>query len=361
MGRSHRVSRSLLGLLSVVLVLGFVFYLNNVRQSRAQEAAEAKAKAQPHTAAAGTSGAAAGSPSTATVATTPLIRLTPPATQPGQLPERPLNPTVANPVNSAPTAPPAAGLLAEASAKKSAGDLLASRKMLNQALLSRRISPTEAESAKQVLAEINQAMVFSPKVFAGDEFSGEYTVRSGQLLRSIAEKHEVPWELLARLNGLSDPRKLRAGQNIKIVTGPFHAVVSKSRFNLDIYLGSPGEQGSLYIRSFDVGLGANDSTPTGSWLVETHKKIKNPTYFSPRGEGVIDADDPRNPLGERWIGLTGIDGQAIGKQSYGIHGTIEPDSIGKQASMGCIRLRNEDAELLFDLLTEGKSLVVVKE
>jgi lipoprotein-anchoring transpeptidase ErfK/SrfK len=76
---------------------------------------------------------------------------------------------------------------------------------------------------------------------------------------------------------------------------------------------------------------------------------------------VIAGDDPKNPLGERWIGLTGIDGHAVGKQSYGIHGTIEPDSIGKQASMGCIRMRNEDVEMVFDMLTEGKSVVVVRE
>ena len=57
----------------------------------------------------------------------------------------------------------------------------------------------------------------------------------------------------------------------------------------DTLLGSPGESGSMYITSFNVGLGKDDSTPTGTWQVEPHKKIKNPTYFSPRGEGVIEA------------------------------------------------------------------------
>ena len=117
----------------------------------------------------------------------------------------------------------------------------------------------------------------------------------------------------------------------------------------------------MYVMTYGVGLGRDDSTPTGVWMVEPHKKIKNPTYFSPRGEGVIDADDPKNPLGERWIGLTGIDGHAVGKQSYGIHGTIEPDSIGKMASMGCIRMRNEDVERVFEMLVEGKSTVIVKD
>ena len=57
--------------------------------------------------------------------------------------------------------------------------------------------------------------------------------------------------------------------------------------------------------------------------------------------------------------LKGIEGDAVGKESYGIHGTIEPDSIGKNMSMGCIRLASDDINLLYDLLIEGKSQVKV--
>ena len=78
----------------------------------------------------------------------------------------------------------------------------------------------------------------------------------------------------------------------------------------------------------------------GWWKPDVN--FKHPTYYSPRGEGVIPADDPKNPLGGYWIGLTGTDGQAVGKESYGIHGTNDPDSIGKQSSMGCIRMPNDD-------------------
>ena len=72
-------------------------------------------------------------------------------------------------------------------------------------------------------------------------------------------------------------------------------------------------------------------------------------------------DDPKNPLGGYWIGLTGTEGQAVGKMSYGIHGTIDQDSIGKQSSMGCIRLRASDIAMVFDMMVEGKSMVVVKD
>ena len=115
----------------------------------------------------------------------------------------------------------------------------------------------------------------------------------------------------------------------------------------------------MYITTYGVGLGKDDSTPTGSWMIKD--KVTHPTYYSPRGEGVINADDPKNPLGPYWLGLTGTDGHAVGKASYGIHGTIDPDSIGKMASMGCIRLHNEDIAMVYELLVEGKSTVLVKD
>ncbi len=155
--------------------------------------------------------------------------------------------------------------------------------------------------------------------------------------------------------------KIRAGQWIKIPNGPFHCVISKSAYRLDLYLGSPAEAGSLFVTSFAVGLGKDNSTPTGLWIVQQGAKAHPATYYSPRGEGVIAADDPKNPLGGYWMGLTGLAGNAVEKNSYGIHGTIEPNSIGKQASMGCIRLGHDDIALLYDLLVDGKSKVLVKD
>ncbi|HWP39482.1 MAG TPA: L,D-transpeptidase family protein, partial [Tepidisphaeraceae bacterium] len=283
-----------------------------------------------------------------------------PATRPGAT-SAPSPTTAAAESSNAHASGTSADLFAEAIRRRDAGDLLAARAMLNDALLSGRLSGSDMDRAKQLIGQINQTVVFSSQRFDGDPFGGTYTVQSGDLLRKIADKYDVTWELLARLNGLSDPRKLRAGQTIKIIHGPFHAVVYKTRFIMDVYLGPPMQRGCMYITSYPVGLGKDDSTPTGSWLVEPQKKLKNPTYYSPRGEGVIAADDPHNPLGERWIGLTGIDGQAVGKSSYGIHGTIDESSIGRMESMGCIRLKNADVEWLYDLLVEGKSIVVVKE
>jgi lipoprotein-anchoring transpeptidase ErfK/SrfK len=272
-----------------------------------------------------------------------------------------VNVPTAAPLPAAPVVNSSSRALEEAKTKTDSGDLLSARKTLNDALCAGSLSASDADSVRKQLAQINQTVVFSSKHFSDDPFGGNYTVKPGEKLSSIAGQHETTWELLLRLNNMSDPRKLRAGQTLKIMKGPFHAVVTKSKFTMDIYLGSPGENGSMYITTFPVGLGRDDSTPTGTWMVEPHHKIKHPTYYSPRGEGVIAAEDPKNPLGPFWIGLSGTDGHAVGRLSYGIHGTIEPDSIGKMASLGCIRMQNSDVALVFELLVEGKSTVIVRD
>jgi len=58
-------------------------------------------------------------------------------------------------------------------------------------------------------------------------------------------------------------------------------------------------------------------------------------------------------VGTRWIGLS--------EHGYGIHGTNAPGSIGKNASHGCIRLRNADVEQLFKLVAVGDEVEIFGE
>jgi lipoprotein-anchoring transpeptidase ErfK/SrfK len=249
--------------------------------------------------------------------------------------------------------------LADAKAQQDAGNVLTARRTPNAALHSGRLTDADVAAAKQMLNKINETIMFSPRRFPDDPMGGTMKVPPGGALARIASSHDVTPELLMRINGITNPRRLQADQTIKVINGPFHAVVYKGRFTIELWLGSPNEPSSMYVTSFPVGLGQDDSTPTGTWAVST--ALKNPAYYSPRGEGVIAADDPKNPLGEYWIALTGTDGQAVGKTSYGIHGTIDPTSIGKQSSLGCIRLRNEDIARVYEMLVPGKSTVLVRD
>ena len=158
-----------------------------------------------------------------------------------------------------------------------------------------------------------------------------YVVQPGDQLRLIAKRYKVPWQYLARLNQV-DERKVRAGQKLKVNKGPFNAVVDLS--NHDLTLHAHG----YYVHSYKVGIGKDGSSPVGEFAVK--QKVLNPTYYG--RDGVIDADDPANPLGEHWIDIG---------DGFGIHGTIDPDSIGQSKSRGCIRMRNNEVAEVFQMLS----------
>lgn len=166
-----------------------------------------------------------------------------------------------------------------------------------------------------------------------------YFVEFGDTLQSIAAEYDVPWQFLSRLNGVP-PEKLQAGQQLKVVRGPFGAVVELDTFVMTVHAHG------WVVRQYQIGTGKDDRTPTGEFTVEN--KVTNPAWYNPDG-GVVDADDPQNPLGEFWLGL----GNHIG-----IHGTIDPESIGRAASRGCIHLADRDIEDVFELLDVGSPVVI---
>jgi hypothetical protein len=87
-------------------------------------------------------------------------------------------------------------------------------------------------------------------------------------------------------------------------------------------------------------------SPVGTFTIE--RRVANPTYQH-NGKTVLPG--PHNPVGTRWMGLS--------KHGYGIHGTNEPNSIGKAASHGCIRMAKADLEELYPLVTEGDTVELI--
>src|SRR5690606_20220819 len=112
----------------------------------------------------------------------------------------------------------------------------------------------------------------------------------------------------------------------------------------------------MYITSRRVGLGEDSGTPTGVFRVRRDSKLVNPYWTNPRTGEQFDADDPKNPIGEHWIGLEGL-ADAAAFAGYGMHGTTDPESIGDQRSMGCVRMLPDDVALVYEMLAEQISYV----
>jgi lipoprotein-anchoring transpeptidase ErfK/SrfK len=256
--------------------------------------------------------------------------------------------------------PEAAALIAQAMALmgEEPGRIIEARTKLTQAFRM-PMSRQQRTFVKDQLSELAKKWLFSNTIYPDDKLCGSYRVQPGDQLRTIAKKYKVPWEILLKINKISRPELLRAGETIKVVEGPFHARVDRSSFNLDLYL-----QDKTFIRSFRIGLGKpGRETPTGLWRVRAPGKGKliKPPWPDPDTGKMYYAEDPDYPLGSRWIGLDGLEGNAKGRTGFGIHGTKDPEQIGKADSRGCIRMYNGDVILVYDLFEEGISTVRVAE
>ncbi|MEM1166719.1 MAG: L,D-transpeptidase family protein [Planctomycetota bacterium] len=262
-----------------------------------------------------------------------------------------------------PPAPTRAGsLLARGEAELASNRPISARDLLNRSLHDPAATEGERTTARRLLSEVAHQTVFEPRVIPGDPIVTSYQVGPGDSLAGINRDLAtgLDWRFIQRINRIADPRRIRVGQTLKVVRGPMHAVVSKDSFRLDLYADTRDSDGNrVYLRSFDVGLGEYSSTPLGSWVVRERSKLINPEWVNPRTGQKFEADDPENPIGERWIGLEGTDEQTRLMSGYGIHGTIEPGSIGHEASMGCVRMLPDDVAMIYELLMPGASEVEI--
>lgn len=234
------------------------------------------------------------------------------------------------------------------------------RRTLSLALRSGRLPADDAARVRARLAELNERLVFSGELLEGDPYAIAYVVERGDALSALPRKLGVQtdWRFIQRINGIRSPSTVAAGRRLKVVTGPFHAVVDKSAYRLDLWLGD--ELDPVFVRSFDVGLGAEDGTPEGRFRVRPGSKLINPEWVNPRTRERFLPDDPKNPIGEHWIGLVGDEPHLATVEGYGLHGTIEPDSIGTASSMGCIRMHADDIALIWEVLVSPSSAISIR-
>ena len=121
-------------------------------------------------------------------------------------------------------------------------------------------------------------------------------------------------------------------------------IIINSKYNtLNFY------ENNILVKKFKCATG-KASTPTPQRKTTIVNKIKNRPYYKLG----IPGGDPRNPLGKRWMGLN-MYGYGT---TYGIHGTNNESSIGKNVSGGCIRMYNKDVEWLFNRIRVGATVII---
>lgn len=237
-------------------------------------------------------------------------------------------------------------ILNKANALMNDGKTIQARSLLNE-YLAEHFEEESSIPLRDRAIDIGNQTVLSLKVYPDDKLASYYSVKTGDNLVNIARKCKVPYQFICRINHIDDPRRLRVGQKIKLVQGPVRIKVKKTEFKMYVFL-----QDVLFA-SYDVGLGKNNKTPVGRWMVED--RIQRPLYVDPDTNKVYGPNDKDNPTGGYWLRLKGIEGETVGRTGFGIHGTTEPESIGKFMSKGCVRMRNEEVAEVFNMLVPGES------
>ena len=112
------------------------------------------------------------------------------------------------------------------------GSIIEARDKFNKALRM-SVSDQQKNLIKEQMSKLSDKWLFSRTALPGDQLCENYKVQSGEILDIIGKRNKVPYEILLEINNISRPESLQAGQNIKIVKGPFHAKVYRSTFTME--------------------------------------------------------------------------------------------------------------------------------
>ena len=229
---------------------------------------------------------------------------------------------------------------------------LASNKSLEEArqkgyaLLTQTKDPALTTSLETLLGQLNIELILSQAPMPEKE---EYVVQSGDSLERIARKFNTTVDLIQKSNALQRP-VLHPGDRLRVFKGTFTLAISKSRNDLVVKVND------RFFKRYRVGTGKFGTTPVGTFVIA--EKIEQPPWWRPDGK-MIPFGDKENVLGTRWMSLRAT-GATDAVRGYGLHGTWEPETIGQQASAGCVRMLNNEVEELFLLIPTGTRVVITE-
>ena len=189
-------------------------------------------------------------------------------------------------------------------------------------------------------------------------------LRYNTALELVAERFRTNPKLITKLNPGIDWAAILPGQSIVVPSAdpviPEAKVASIHVFLAEHVLEVVDEYGRVLFHC-PVSIARNvEKRPVGELHVVV--VIPDPNYtFDPEvfpevpeaqelGRKLIIPPGPNNPVGVAWIGLD--------RTGYGIHGTPDPEKVGRTESHGCFRLANWDARMLLKLAWVGLPVMV---
>lgn len=227
-------------------------------------------------------------------------------------------------------------LFKEVQTQEKEGRLLKAREICQQLIMDYPEGKLVSE-AQKISWDLNTKLLFSPIQTPDAKI---YEVQPQDILLKIAKKFGTTVELIMKSNNLKSDL-IRPGMKFKISTAKYSVLVDKSQNTLTL------KSNDEIFKVYPVSTGADNSTPIGTFKIIN--KIIDPPWY--KAGAIVPPGSPKNILGSRWLGFS--------LPGYGIHGTTEPESIGKQVTAGCVRMLNKDVEELYIIVPLGVDVTIV--
>lgn len=227
--------------------------------------------------------------------------------------------------------------LEKALALRDAGKLAEAREAL-YVLLAKGGDAQIVTEIQKALGDLNMQLLLTP---APAPEKVDYVVQPGDSLGRIAKVHNTTIEVIQKVNGLRETI-IQPAQRLRLTPTKFAVAVSKTQNTLLI------SNDGKFFKLYRCGTGQYSTTPVGTFKITD--RIPSPPWW--KDGQTIPFGSKENVLGKYWL--------ALDIPHYGIHGTWEPETIGRQSSQGCIRLINEDVEELFIILPVGTPVQVTE-
>ena len=208
---------------------------------------------------------------------------------------------------------------------------------------------TRAEQDRLIaerLQPLANSLFFSTAPYFDDQsgFIVPYEVKSGDNLNNIGRVYGMSYHFINMLRGKDvEDGNIRPGDRLKMFNlkeAGYQMHISKSEFVMDLFIGG------IFARRFDIGHG-EDITPTPTGITHITAREFQPQWTDPKTNRVYEYGEPGHILGPVWLAFDA----KIGRNGLGIHGyTGDGQATGGKGSNGCIRMKNDEATLLYHIL-----------
>jgi hypothetical protein len=140
----------------------------------------------------------------------------------------------------------------------------------------------ESHRLEDLLGQLAGTVIYSQQ----DLLLPPHVVAAGETLPAIAAQLGVSWQLLAKINGVTDPMQLVPGEHLKVIRGPFDAVLSVARRRISLQVGG------AYAGSFPVSVGREFLPRVGSAVpvADVRRDSSQAPGGPPAGPAILLAD-----------------------------------------------------------------------